>query len=124
MKTRNGFVSNSSTTSFCIMGIELDELNFPEEPNEEERKLMEECEYEDVSDIDRSERMDIRFDKSGLDYEIEPYNDNVYVGLSVSKMRPDETMAQFQERAAELIRQHLPECDKKPGWIVDAWRDG
>ena len=31
MKIRNGFVSNSSSSSFCILGIPLSELNVEKE---------------------------------------------------------------------------------------------
>jgi hypothetical protein len=80
MKIRTGFVSNSSTSSFCIYGSHIDGDNYDEEFYEKVENLGLEC-YEN--------------ERSG----------GYFVGLSPVNLQDDETGLQFKERIKALLKQ-------------------
>jgi hypothetical protein len=104
MKIRTGFVSNSSSSSFCIYGIALEE------------------------------RVDLSFLPAGRygDHEIEgleilKYSDyGVYIGRSWSDVKDDETGAMFKKSIEEKLKEvfkgkiELPACRTHS----EAWYDG
>lgn len=97
MKTRNGFVSNSSTSSFCIYGAMVDRNKV----NEEE------------------------MEKWGLEVYYGDSNweqDKIYVGKSWSSIKDDETGAQFKKQIESLLKR-LFDIDKC-STIEKAWYDG
>jgi len=86
MKTRNGFVSNSSTSSFFGIGIEVDE---------------------DFARLD--ELIEEIWNVGGLaTFQYEDYG-GLYFGVKFSQMRDDETLGAFKQRAAETIAPILAE---------------
>ena len=102
MKIRQGFVSNSSTTSFCIYGAEADGI-FHDNDDNGDNDAWSTCE------------------KMGLDYNQDDYSS--WVGLEWSSMRDDETGAQFKARVeAKLFKLGITpdQCDT----FERAWRDG
>lgn len=78
MKVRNGFVSNSSSTSFCIVGVQY--------PEEDYERIFKDLEWD-------SPIYGVRI----TDYD--PYT----VGLNIDKMKDEETLAEFKKRAYEEI---------------------
>jgi len=72
MKLRQGFVSNSSTTSFCIYGAYFS---------------------------DDSKLKDKNF--NNFDCYYEPYESGVYLGISWPSIKDDETGAQFKQRVKD-----------------------
>lgn len=115
MKTRHGFVSNSSTSSFLIYGVsmersefvdllvekfahvfqkELDEIN-KSIKNEDEKLTLEEALNQHEFDIE------YELDKAKVDmplYMIDSEGDVVFFGTDPTDMGMDETKRQFQER--------------------------
>lgn len=76
MKIRQGFVSNSSSSSFCIMG-------------------------DTIKQPDHIDDFHYEMEQSGLEcYDM--YGEYA-VGLGLNKMRDDETKGAFKIRVAELI---------------------
>jgi hypothetical protein len=94
---RHGFVSNSSSSSFCIFGTQIDSND------------------KNISDIDKLYSTDLEH------YQI--YDDGyIYIGLSWDKIKDDETGLQFKERVNEAINTLLGkkvECST----LERAWSD-
>jgi len=116
MKTRKGFISNSSTTSFCIYGISIDPneiktiLNLPDTEGIYEA-IEEESKNKDISlyFIDGSE-----------------YSDCFYIGQAYSSIEDNETGAQFKQRVKEEVNKLFDNQieENRFGTIEEAWRDG
>lgn len=88
MKIRNGFVSNSSSSSFMIYGGAVD-----------------------ASLIDDFEAFEKRADKLGISlWEPDGYY-SIYAGVSLSDMEMDETRREFEAR----VKQKLDQLFQKQG---------
>jgi len=94
MKIRLGFVSNSSSSSFCITGI-----------------------YRDNWDDD----LDEKAQEIGLYTSCGEY-DGMYIGLQFEGMGLDETRRQFEARAKELLVKIG--IDEDPSYYCEGWYDG
>ena len=89
MKKRVGFVSNSSSTSFCIFGVIVDE----DYDNES---------WEYNKDKDKDDSGD---DRTIVDtaYGIETYYDTNFIGVDPSEIKDIETFGEFKIRVAKAI---------------------
>lgn len=96
MKVRLGFVSNSSSCSFCIYGIWVDH------PDEELRDKAEEL------------RLFCHRDQ---------YGDGLYIGREWSSIGDEETGRMFREDTEKKIEQ-LPIEDKHCSTHEEGWFDG
>jgi len=114
MKFRNGFVSNSSTTSFSIVGICLDDeqisqlrARFNIEDDDSWYEVSEKCEEDGFSTH-------------------ESYYDSgeLVVGLTFDQMEEDETKKEFKGRIAKKITEFFGIEDPKISLHEGAWRDG
>lgn len=98
MKIRQGFVSNSSSTSFCIYGIH-----------------------------ESGERNDLRALEEKADslrlYCILTPGDGLYIGRKWSTVKDNETGRQFKESTQEKINQ-LPIENKKCEMYEESWCNG
>ena len=116
MKVRLNYVSNSSSSSFCIVGIVATNDEFDVDSKNLRTALvadgLDEANSMDALEIinnlhcrfyDRKFRMllgDISV-KHGLgNYS----SDDVIVGLDIDRMRDDETLGQFKDRAYEQLK--------------------
>ena len=99
MKVRTGWVSNSSSSSFCIYGTYIDEESVKEIAGNE--------------DVDPYEFLEELFEDEKLSVHWPPYSD-LCVGAEITDIGMDETKRQFQERITKLIKEKLGDeynCD-------------
>lgn len=106
MKIRNGFVSNSSSTSFCIFGISVSDIDA----------------YEVVKEWNG------RAPETKLTYErgCENYYDEELIGVEPEAIKNDETFAQFRERVAKTIAEAtgMDPASFVPTYCIDGGYEG
>jgi hypothetical protein len=96
MKVRLGFVSNSSSSSFCIFGIQYEKTY-----DEAEEKVQ----------------------GTGLQVHSGPYDDGCFVGIDWSNIKDDETGLQFKERIQKAVDTAFGEGHKCSTY-TEAWYNG
>ena len=99
MKIREGFVSNSSSTSFCIYGA-----RFP---------------YNKRQELEAKEGNGIEL------FHGDPnYGENCYLGIDFVAMGDDETKNQFKARIEKALKEAFPGEDLDIGIWEESYYDG
>lgn len=108
MKTRLGFVSNSSSTSFCLYGVYFDD---------QKRKK-----------VNLSNDCNLYTLRNEIKCEVyaQPYADNeFYAGISWATVKDNETGAQFKDRVYQTFKKKFPELEKSDlETLENSWYDG
>jgi len=135
MKIRTGFVSNSSSSSFCIFGICLDEEKIVEKLKEKGHMPQDEESFYDWAyeahfygepTPEKIEKVkDHLFYKEGLEmHQIDDYTSYTYIGAAWKNIKDDETGKGFQNRITNILRDLLDDPELKVSTCEVAWRDG
>lgn len=126
MKIRNGFVSNSSTSSFCIYGTKINsDFKFSDEVLKEfidknyDGVLEEVVDMEYFLDDIRDEIFYNLVKKIGIEYHNTYESEYGFLGLSYTELKDDETGKEFRDRATALVRMIIP--DAKCEHIEESW---
>ena len=118
MKVRSGYVSNSSSSSFCIVGVFASDVYFDVDSVNVRQLLVDEgFEKDEVDEMDVPEiinslyehfygkRHHEKFGDIVTKRGIENYSaDDVIVGLDIEKMNDDETLGQFKDKVCEQLK--------------------
>lgn len=99
MKIRKGFVSNSSSTSFCIYGSCIDFKDIAKAASDEDLDILQYGISKNISDKLTSTNL-----RCYNDYD----NSCLYLGLNWQDMLEDETLKEFKNRVKEMLK-GLPE---------------
>ena len=128
MKIRSDYVSNSSSSSFMLVGhsfdndelIKIAEYNklAPEYPEEHENPEN----YEEWEKWEIIEALEKRFPDLDFKYGIENFYDEVCIGMEYDKMKDSETKKDFEKRIADRLKE-LTGQEKSVECLVDGGRD-
>lgn len=118
MKVRLNYVSNSSSSSFCIVGIVATDDEFDVDSKNLRAALVADgLDEEQVNSMDAIEIIDTLYCRCydrkrrmllgdiSVKHGLENYSsDDVIVGLDIGRMHDDETLGQFKDRAYEQLK--------------------
>lgn len=129
MKIKHDFVTNSSSSSFVIMGAYIDIQELLKAKFDQVKKILKDYGIDIVSpeaaDEYRIDIIDSLVSSTGLEYSLgadSNYAEDVAVGLCYTKMNDDETLGQFKERIQNEIKKHFG-VDTAVGHIEECWMD-
>lgn len=129
MKIRKGFVSNSSSSSFCLFGFCIDsdvitkyaELLTKDEIDEhiKNNKWVTEETFDPNSDeYDSQTTLDLIISKAGEDFSVEYGGEGaLYIGRVPETLKDEESGKQFKE-SVEKLKKIIPELGT-PGWFME-----
>ena len=150
MKIRNGFVSNSSSSSFMIYGTVLERSDFEKNLESLKKKAIEVLSKSDKSyhieslkewqkvpdnptDEERKDIIDQFDGPSEISYDLfhdgdlephnAPYEDEIFIGICPSKILDEETGREFKDRVERQIREIFPDVQGFD-FYQECWFDG
>ena len=127
MKVRSDYVSNSSSSSFMVVGHVFDGGDLAEIA--EHNKLVSEYQdtpedYSEWSNGEIVEALEEKFKDLDFQYGLENYYDEVCIGMTYDQMKDSETKKEFEKRIADRLKEMTGRDNIEIECLVDGGRDG
>jgi hypothetical protein len=124
MKIKSDFVTNSSSSSFVVIGTTIDSGDIDQPFLQKARIAMKKNQL-DEDDVIEEFREIIETMIEGTDLStacMDYYDDEVMIGICYTNMNDDETLGEFKERVKREIQESLG-LVVNVGHIEEAWMD-
>jgi len=135
MKIRNGFVSNSSSSSFCIFGCSVDKNDFLKIFKKDileniENKQDSDEDYRDEDWFDEQENIyeileDIekKWEKEHLKTHIPGEDDYIYLGFSFENIPEDAVWGEWEKSRTDILKKILDNENLTCSILEGCWTD-